>query len=124
MSRRKYKSKVSGAVHSTVAGMHRLGTVDAATLRRFDKICLQTEMSACISIRLPSLSGKRLEKLARHTGLTKSLFIREMILHAIDDIEDYYLSAQRAARIREGKETVIDSEKLRKDLGVGRRTGG
>jgi putative transcriptional regulator len=36
----KYKSKISEAIHSTVAGMYRAGTVDQATMRDFDESCL------------------------------------------------------------------------------------
>jgi len=36
----KYKSEVSEAVHSTVAGMYRAGTIDKETMRGFDESCL------------------------------------------------------------------------------------
>jgi putative transcriptional regulator len=41
MSRnRKYKSDAFEAIHSSVAGMYRAGTVNKATMRRFDQSCL------------------------------------------------------------------------------------
>ena len=41
MSRKpKYKSDAFEAVHSSAAGMFRVGTIDKATMRRFDESCL------------------------------------------------------------------------------------
>lgn len=37
---RKYKSDAFEAIHSTVSGMYRAGTVDKATMRQFDATCL------------------------------------------------------------------------------------
>ena len=37
---RKYKSDAFEAIHSSVLGMYRAGTVDKATLREFDESCL------------------------------------------------------------------------------------
>lgn len=70
------------------------------------------------SIRLPEEIEKRLDTLAQKTGRTKAYYIREMILEKIDDIEDYYLAAHRAEKIRQGKERVFSSEHVREDLGL------
>ena len=56
--------------------------------------------------------------LAQKTGRTKAFYIREMILEKIDDMEDYYLAAHRAEKVRQGKEKVFSSEQVRKDLGL------
>jgi putative transcriptional regulator len=37
-----YKSEISEAIHSSVAGMYRAGTIDKATMREFDESCLAT----------------------------------------------------------------------------------
>jgi putative transcriptional regulator len=37
---RKYKSDAFEAIHSSVAGMYKAGTVDKATMRSFDESCL------------------------------------------------------------------------------------
>ena len=37
---RKFKSDAFEAIHSAVAGMNRVGTVDKATMRDFDETCL------------------------------------------------------------------------------------
>jgi putative transcriptional regulator len=40
MTKRKFKSDAFEAIHSAVAGMHRAGTIDKATMRHFDETCL------------------------------------------------------------------------------------
>jgi putative transcriptional regulator len=40
MTNRKYKSDAFEAIHSSVAGMYRVGTIDKATMRHFDDSCL------------------------------------------------------------------------------------
>lgn len=38
----KFKSEAFEAIHSSVEGMFRAGTIDQATMRRFDTMCLTT----------------------------------------------------------------------------------
>ena len=35
------KSKILDAVHHTVTGLHKSGTITDVTMRKFDKLCLQ-----------------------------------------------------------------------------------
>jgi putative transcriptional regulator len=37
---RKYRSRLSAAIHETAAGLHRIGLMDKATMREFDASCL------------------------------------------------------------------------------------
>ena len=39
-TKRRYKSDAFEAVHSAVAGMYRVGTIDKATMRSFDESCV------------------------------------------------------------------------------------
>ena len=39
-NKRKYRSEISEAIHSAVEGMYSAGTIDKATMRRFDESCL------------------------------------------------------------------------------------
>lgn len=48
-----------------------------------------------IAVRLPPEVEKRLKKLARKTGRTRTFYVREAILQHLDDLEDYYLVVQR-----------------------------
>ena len=51
-----------------------------------------------LALRLPPALEKRLDALAKKTGLTKSFYAREAIVRQIEDIEDYYLARSRLAR--------------------------
>ena len=70
------------------------------------------------SIRLSPELEKRLDFLADQTGRTKAYYLREMIEHGLDEMEDYYLAAEVLARVRRGREKVHSSERVRKDLGL------
>jgi RHH-type rel operon transcriptional repressor/antitoxin RelB len=70
------------------------------------------------SIRLASEIEKRLDFLASQTGRTKAYYLREIIEHGIEEMEDYYLSAQVLERVRKGQEKVHSAAKVRKDLGL------
>jgi len=48
-----------------------------------------------IAVRLPPEVEKRLKKLARKTGRTRTFYVREAIVQHLDDLEDYYLAVQR-----------------------------
>ncbi len=41
----KYKSDAFEAIHSSASGMYRIGAIDKATMRRFDKSCLAVPSS-------------------------------------------------------------------------------
>jgi RHH-type rel operon transcriptional repressor/antitoxin RelB len=64
-----------------------------------------------LAIRLPKEIEKRLEKLARKTGRTKTWYAREAILEYIENLEDYY-TAERAYRefIASGEKAIPVSE--------------
>lgn len=40
----RFKSDAFAAIHDTVSGMHRAGTVDKATMRHFDETCLSVPL--------------------------------------------------------------------------------
>jgi RHH-type transcriptional regulator, rel operon repressor / antitoxin RelB len=48
-----------------------------------------------LAIRLPETIEKRLDKLAKRTGRTKTYYAREAILQHLDDLEDIYLAERR-----------------------------
>ena len=45
-----------------------------------------------LAIRLPETIEKRLDRLAKRTGRTKTYYAREAILRHLDDLEDIYLA--------------------------------
>jgi RHH-type transcriptional regulator, rel operon repressor / antitoxin RelB len=67
-----------------------------------------------LAIRLPESIEKRLEKLARRTGRTKSFYVREAILEHLDDLEDLYLAEKSLERIHRGEEETVPLETLLK----------
>jgi RHH-type rel operon transcriptional repressor/antitoxin RelB len=48
-----------------------------------------------LAIRLDPKLEKRLDKLAKETGRTKSYYVREALLRTLEDIEDYYTALYR-----------------------------
>ncbi|MEI9535073.1 TraY domain-containing protein [Moellerella wisconsensis] len=71
-----------------------------------------------LAIRLSDDIETRLESLAKQTGRTKTFYAREAILTHLEDLEDYYLSAETIAKIRRGEELIHSSEEVRKTLGL------
>ncbi len=49
-----------------------------------------------LAIRLQPDIEKRLARLAKMTGRTKTFYAREAILRHLEDLEDYYLAAEAA----------------------------
>jgi RHH-type rel operon transcriptional repressor/antitoxin RelB len=71
-----------------------------------------------LAIRLPQSVEKRLEKLARRTGRTKSFYAREAILQHLEDLEDLYLAERALERIRKGEDDTIPLEEVMKRHGM------
>ena len=76
-----------------------------------------------LAIRLPLSIEKRLEKLARRTGRTKTYYVREAILEHLDDLEDLYLAEEALERVRRGEERMIPLKNIIKRHGLQRRAG-
>ena len=51
-----------------------------------------------LALRLPSTIEKRLGRLAKKTGRTKSFYAREAIVRHIENLEDYHLARWRLGR--------------------------
>jgi len=71
-----------------------------------------------LAIRLPQSVEKRLEKLARRTGRTKSFYAREAILQHLEDLEDIYFAERALERIRNGEDDTISLEDVMKRHGL------
>ena len=63
-----------------------------------------------LAIRLPQSIEKRLEKLAKRTGRTKTFYARQAILQHLEDLEDIYLAERSLDRIRSGEDATIPLE--------------
>jgi RHH-type rel operon transcriptional repressor/antitoxin RelB len=71
-----------------------------------------------LAIRLPPAIEKRLTKLARRTGRTKSFYVREAIMRHLEDLEDIYLAERTLQRIQDGEERTIPLEEVLKRHGL------
>jgi RHH-type rel operon transcriptional repressor/antitoxin RelB len=91
---------------------------------RFDPDDAQSECAILyceehmLAIRLPLSVEKRLERLARRTGRSKSYYVRVAILRHLGELEEIYLAEHALKRIRAGKERVIPIEKVMKRYGM------
>ena len=64
---KKYRSRLSEAIHETAAGLHRAGLLDKATMRRFDASCLTS---------VAELSAKEIAALRKREGISQGVFAR------------------------------------------------
>lgn len=71
-----------------------------------------------LAIRLPQPIEKRLERLARRTGRTKTFYARQAILEHLEDLEDVYLAERTLERIHSGEERTVPLKKLIKRYGL------
>jgi RHH-type rel operon transcriptional repressor/antitoxin RelB len=76
-----------------------------------------------LAIRLPETIEKRLDKLAKRTGRTKTYYAREAILQHLDDLEDIYLAEKALQSIRSGRTRTIPLEKVMRRYALKRRQG-
>lgn len=71
-----------------------------------------------LAIRLPQKIEKRLDRLAKRTGRTKTYYAREAILQHLEDLEDIYLAEKRLADIRAGRTQTIPLEEVMRRYGI------
>lgn len=71
---------------------------------------------AVITVDLPESVERRLDRLARTTGRTKSFFVEEALLRYLDEVEDVCAAEATLVRVRDGKERVLSSEAVGKLL--------
>jgi RHH-type transcriptional regulator, rel operon repressor / antitoxin RelB len=71
-----------------------------------------------LAIRLPEQIEKRLDRLAKRTGRTKTFYAREAILRHIADLEDLYQAERSFARIRAGKDRTIPLDEVMERYGM------
>jgi RHH-type transcriptional regulator, rel operon repressor / antitoxin RelB len=71
-----------------------------------------------LAIRLPASIEKRLARLAKVTGRTKTFYAREAILRHLEDLEDLHKAERVLGRIRAGKERTISLDEVIKRYDV------
>jgi RHH-type rel operon transcriptional repressor/antitoxin RelB len=75
-------------------------------------------MSRLINFRADEELDKRLERLAKLTGRSKTFYIREAVITHIDDLEDIYLTDQVMDRLEADTESLHALEEVEKELGL------
>jgi RHH-type transcriptional regulator, rel operon repressor / antitoxin RelB len=73
-----------------------------------------------LAIRLPEDIEKRLARLGKRTGRTKTYYAREAVLAHLDHLEDIYLAEAALEDIRSGRGKTIPLESAMKKHGVER----
>jgi RHH-type transcriptional regulator, rel operon repressor / antitoxin RelB len=71
-----------------------------------------------LAIRLPEQIEKRLDRLAKRTGRTKTYYAREAILEYLDDLEDIYLAEKELQVVRSGRTRSVPLEKVMRRYGL------
>jgi RHH-type rel operon transcriptional repressor/antitoxin RelB len=71
-----------------------------------------------LAIRLPATIEKRLDRLAKRTGRTKTYYAREAILQHLEDLEDIYLAEKRMEAIESGRVKTIPLEEIMRQHGL------
>jgi RHH-type transcriptional regulator, rel operon repressor / antitoxin RelB len=71
-----------------------------------------------LAIRLPERIEKRLDRVAKRTGRTKTYYVREAILQHLEDLEDIYYAEKALADIRSGRTKPIPLEKIMRRYGL------
>jgi RHH-type transcriptional regulator, rel operon repressor / antitoxin RelB len=71
-----------------------------------------------LAIRLPEQIEKRLDRLAKRTGRTKTFYAREAILRHLEDLEDLYQAERSLERIRAGKDRTTPLDEVMQRHGL------
>jgi RHH-type rel operon transcriptional repressor/antitoxin RelB len=72
-----------------------------------------------LAIRLPPEIEKKLERLAKKTGRTKTFYAREAILKHIEDLEDAFIAEKRLDEFYKSGEKAIPLAEVLKRYGLG-----
>jgi len=73
-----------------------------------------------VSLRLPDDVSKRLDKLSKRTGRTKTFYMIQAICEHIGDLEDLYLAERRLRALRAGRSRTYTLDEVERDLGLER----
>ncbi len=74
-----------------------------------------------LAVRLPESVEKRLDRLARRTGRTKTFYVREALMQHLEDLEDLYDAHEVSQRVHRGEERTYRLDEVARDLGLDKR---
>jgi putative transcriptional regulator len=87
--KRKYRSEIAEAVHSTVEGMFEAGTIDQATMRHFDESCLATPVP---------IEPKQIKRIRQSLKVSQPVFARYLNTSE-STIEKWETGAKKPSKI-------------------------
>ncbi|MFN9695168.1 MAG: ribbon-helix-helix protein, CopG family [Synechococcaceae cyanobacterium] len=70
------------------------------------------------TIKLDPDIDARLEELARATGRSKDFYVTEMIKQGMEELEDAYLGALEAEKVRQGESSTRSLDAVMHELGL------
>lgn len=71
-----------------------------------------------LALRLTTDLEKRLDRLAKATGRTKSFYARQAIEEHLEDLEDFYLAQKISKEIKAGRMKTHALEDVVKEFGL------
>jgi RHH-type transcriptional regulator, rel operon repressor / antitoxin RelB len=71
-----------------------------------------------LAIRLPEKLEKRLTRLAKRSGRSKTYYAREALIRYIDDLEDLQIAEERLRAVLEGRDRTVPLEEVMKRYGL------
>jgi RHH-type transcriptional regulator, rel operon repressor / antitoxin RelB len=71
-----------------------------------------------ISIRISDDLSRRLQKLAKRTGRTKTFYVVKAVQQHLEDLEDIYTAEQRLIDLREGRSLTYTLDEVERELGL------
>jgi len=71
-----------------------------------------------LAIRLPQTLEKRLARLAKRTGRTKTYYAREAIVQHLEELEDIYLAEKALSDVRSGRSKPVPLGKVMRRYGM------
>lgn len=75
-------------------------------------------MGSAVSLRLPEDLKKRLDKIAKRTGRSKTYYMVAAITEKLADLEDLYLAEARTRALREGRSRTYTLDEMEKRYGL------
>ncbi len=72
-----------------------------------------------LALRLPKSIERRLDRLARKTGRTKSYYAKQAITQFLEDREDYLMGLAELEKLERGEEIPVSLDELQRRLGLG-----
>src|SRR3974390_650584 len=67
--KRKYRSGIAEAVHSSASALYQVGAIDKATMREFDESCLASA---------PAMDAKRIKRIREKQRVSQPVFARHL----------------------------------------------